>query len=100
MPAGTKFTTTVNNDSYTYVTNSDNTITPTDGVYTFSDIDIFEGTRVTFEYTVDSTNEEQRFEIPNNNVDISTLSVLVQNSISDTTSFTYTKNRPRRLVVC
>ena len=91
MPAGTKFTTTVNNDSFTYVTNSDFSITPTDGVYTFSDIDIFEGTRVTFEYTVDSTDEEQRFEIPNNNVDVSTLSVLVQNSISDTTSFTYTK---------
>ena len=70
MPAGTKFTTTVNDNSYTYVTNSDNTITPTDGVYTFSNLDIFEGTRVTFEYTVDSTNEEQRFVIPNNNVDI------------------------------
>ena len=27
MPAGTKFTTTVDNDTYTYVTNSDNTIT-------------------------------------------------------------------------
>ena len=91
MPAGTKFTTTVDNDSYTYVTNSDNTITPTDGVYTFSNIDIYEGTRVTFEYTVDSTNEEQRFVIPNNNVDITTLGVLVQNSISDTTSFTYAK---------
>ena len=91
MPAGTKFTTTVDNDSYTYVTNSDTTITPTDGVYTFSNIDIYEGTRVTFEYTVDSTNEEQRFIIPNNNVDITTLGVLVQNSISDTTSFTYAK---------
>ena len=91
MPAGTKFTTTVDNNSYTYVTNSDNTITPTDGVYTFSNIDIYEGTRVTFEYTVDSTNEEQRFVIPNNNVDITTLGVLVQNSISDTTSFTYAK---------
>mgnify|MGYP001174789367 CR=1 FL=1 len=91
MPAGTKFTTTVNDNSYTYVTNSDNTITPTDGVYTFSNLDIFEGTRVTFEYTVDSTNEEQRFVIPNNNVDITTLGVLVQNSISDTTSFTYAK---------
>ena len=91
MPAGTKFTTTVDNDSYTYVTNSDTTITPTDGVYTFSNIDIYEGTRVTFEYTVDSTNEEQRFVIPNNNVDITTLGVLVQNSISDTTSFTYAK---------
>ena len=91
MPAGTKFTTTVDNDTYTYVTNSDNTITPTDGVYTFSNVNIYEGTRVTFEYTVDSTNEEQRFIIPNNNVDITTLGVLIQNSVSDATSFTYAK---------
>ena len=91
MPAGTKFTTTVDNDTYTYVTNSDNTITPTDGVYTFSNVNIYEGTRVTFEYTVDSTNEEQRFIIPNNNVDITTLGVLIQNSVSDATIFTYAK---------
>jgi len=91
MPAGTKFTSTLDGDSYTYVTNSDLSITPTDGVYTFSNVNIYEGTRVTFEYTIDSTNEEQRYVIPNNNVDITTLSVLVQNSVSDTTSFTYSK---------
>ncbi len=91
MPAGTKFTSTLDGDSYTYVTNSDLSITPTDGVYTFSNVNIYEGTRVTFEYTIDSTNEEQRYIIPNNNVDITTLGILVQNSISDTTSFTYTK---------
>ena len=91
MPAGTKFTSTLDGDSYTYVTNSDLSITPTDGVYTFSNVNIYEGTRVTFEYTISSTNEEQRYVVPNNNVDITTLSVLVQNSVSDTSSFTYTK---------
>ena len=92
MPAGTKFTTTLDSSEYTYVTNSDKTITPTDGVYKFSNLDIFEGTRVTFQYTIDSSNEEQRYMIPNANVDIETLTVLVQNSISDVTSFAYTKS--------
>ena len=45
MPAGTKFTSTLDGDSYTYVTNSDLSITPTDGVYTFSNVNIYEGTR-------------------------------------------------------
>ena len=40
MPAGTKFTTTVGDTQYTYVTNSDKVITPQDGVYTFSNCKI------------------------------------------------------------
>ena len=92
MPAGTKFTTTVGDTQYTYVTNSDKTITPQDGVYTFSNVKIYEGTRVTFQYTADSSNEDQRFVIPNANADLTTLKVDVQNSASDTRSFTYTKS--------
>ena len=91
MPAGTKFTTTVGDTQYTYVTNSDKTITPQDGVYTFSNCKIFEGTRVTFQYTADSSNEDQRFIVPNSNADMTTLKVEVQNSSSDTRTFTYSK---------
>ena len=83
MPAGTAFTTTVDGTAYNYITNSDITITPTDSVYSFSNTTIYEGTRVTFEYTVDSTNEEQRYIVNNANADLTTLSVLVQNSTSD-----------------
>ena len=91
MPAGTKFTTTVGDTQYTYVTNADKTITPQDGVYTFSNVKIYEGTRITFQYTADSNNEDQKFIVPNANADITTLKVDVQNSSSDTTQFTYTK---------
>ena len=91
MPAGTKFTTTVGDTQYTYVTNSDKVITPQDGVYTFSNVKIYEGTRITFQYTADSNNEDQKFIVPNSNADITTLKVDVQNSSSDTTQFTYTK---------
>ena len=91
MPAGTAFSTSVDGTAFNYVTNSDQTITPLDGVYAFSNFKIYEGTRVTFEYTTDSTNEEQRYIVNNSNADLTTLTVLVQNSSSDTTSFTYKK---------
>ena len=51
---GTVFTTTVDNTSYQYVTNSDITITPVNGVYKFSSVPVYEGSLVTFKYTVDN----------------------------------------------
>ena len=89
MPKGTVFTTTVDNTSYQYVTNSDVTITPSNGVYKFSSLPIYEGSLVTFKYTVDSTDVDQKFTIPSANADTSTLLVKVQNSSTDTTTNTY-----------
>ena len=53
MDKGTVFTTKVNNIDYQYVTNEDITITPVNGVYQFNNVKIYEGTLVTFKYTVD-----------------------------------------------
>ena len=89
MSKGTIFTTSVNDVTYQYVTNSDVTITPIAGVYKFSSLPIYEGSLVTFKYTVDSTDVDQKFIIPSANADTSTLSVKVQNSSSDTTTNTY-----------
>ena len=58
----------------------------TNGVYKFSNVTLYEGTLVNFKYTVDSTDVDQRFIIPNVNADTTTLKVTVQNSISDTTT--------------
>lgn len=91
MNAGTQFTTTVDGVNYNFVTTSSNTITPVDGVYTFSNLNIYEGTYVTYQYTVDTTDVDQRFLIQSANADTSTLTVQVQNSASDTTINTYTK---------
>ena len=65
-------------------------ITPADGVFTFSNVSIYEGTLVTFKYTVDSTDVDQKFTIPSANADTSTLKVTVQNSADDTTLTNYT----------
>ena len=90
MAKGTIFTTTVENISYQYVTNSDYTITPASGVYKFSSVPIYEGSLVTFKYTVDITDVDQKFIIPSPSADTSTLLVKVQNSSTDTTTATYT----------
>ena len=90
MARGTAFTTTIDGVSYQYVTNKAVSITPTDGVYTFSNVDVYEGTLVSNKYTVDTTDANQRFLIKNINADTSTLKVTVQTSASDSTTETYT----------
>ena len=89
MSKGSVFTSTVENVSYQYITNSDVTITPSSGVYKFSNVPIYEGSLVTFKYTADITDVDQKFVIPSENADTSTLLVKVQNSSSDTTTNTY-----------
>ena len=90
MAKGTAFTSKVDDINYQFVTNEDIIMTPQDGVYKFSNVNIYEGTLVTYRYTVDSTDVDQKFIIPNVNADTSTLKVTIQNSNSDTTQTTYT----------
>jgi len=90
MARGTKFSTTVDGTSYNFVNNADLTITPVDGVYKFSNVDIFEGTYLNFKYTVNTSDIDQRFIIPNDNVDTTTLTIKIQESSSDSTTNTYT----------
>ena len=90
MSRGTKFTTTVDGTNYSFVNNADVSISPVDGVYKFSNLDIYEGTYLNYKYTVNTSDIEQRFIIPNDNVDTTTLTVKVQESASDSTTNTYT----------
>tara|TARA_R110000744_G_scaffold192115_5_gene311268 strand:- start:1228 stop:3105 length:1878 start_codon:yes stop_codon:yes gene_type:complete len=92
MVAGTIFTTSINGTSYQFVTISDHTATSDTGIFVFSDVSIYEGTRIDYTYTVNTSNLEQRFVIPSNSADTSTLVVTVQASASDVTSETYTLN--------
>jgi hypothetical protein len=89
MSRGTKFTTTVDETNYSFVNNADVSISPSDGVYQFSDLDIYEGTYLNYKYTANTSDTDQRFIIPNNNVDTTTLTVKVQESSSDSTTNTY-----------
>ena len=89
MDKGTVFTTSVDGISYQFVTNQSHTVQPSSGVYRFSNINVYEGTLVTFKYTVDTTDADQRFLIPSANADTSTLKVSVQNSSADLTTNVY-----------
>ena len=90
MSRGTKFTTTVDGQSYSFVNNADVTITPVDGVFKFSNLTITEGSYLNYKYTVNTSDLDQRFIIPNDNVDTTSLTVKVQESSSDSTTNTYT----------
>jgi len=91
MAKGTTFTTSISGTTYQFVTNASHTMTPLNGVYKFHSIPIYEGTLVTFKYTVDTSDPDQKFIIPSINADTSTLKVQIQNSVSDTTTNTWTK---------
>src|SRR6056300_813107 len=90
MDKGTVFTTAISGQSYQFVTNQSYTIQPNAGVYQFDNVNVYEGTLVTFKYTVDTNDVDQKFIIPAANADTSTLKVTIQNSISDTTTATHT----------
>ena len=90
MLKGTSFTSVVNNVNYQFVTNQEIIMSPQNGVYKFSGVDLYEGTLVTYRYTADSTDVDQKFIIPTVNADTDTLKITIQNSITDTTQNTYT----------
>ena len=89
MNKGTVFTTLVDNTTYQFINNEDISISPQDGVYKFSNVNLYEGTLVTHRFTVDSTDVDQKFVIPNVNADTSTLKVTIQNSNTDSTQTNY-----------
>ena len=90
MSRGTKFTTTVDGQSYSFVNNADVSIPPASGVYKFSNLVIYEGSYLNYKYTANTSDIDQRFIIPNDSVDTTTLTVKVQESSSDSTTRTYT----------
>jgi len=90
ITAGTKFSTTVNGTTYNFVSKSDVSTTSVDGVLKFSNLEIFEGTYVTNKYIASPSDVDQKFTIPSNRVDTSTLTVKVQDSATDTDTDTYT----------
>jgi hypothetical protein len=91
MPAGTIFNSSVNGTDYQFVTADAVTSSNTGSSIPFLSVNIYEGTFVTTRYSVDSSDADQRFLVPNRRADTSTLKVVVQNSSSDSTTTTFTQ---------
>ena len=87
----TQFTSTVNGTSYVFCTADSTTVTPVNGVYTASGVTLTQGIPLTFRYTANTANTEQKFLLPNANTDMDTLTVTIQESASDTNTSVYTK---------
>ena len=80
LPRGTKLTATVLGETYQYVVLNSQTAVVADNapIFTFSNVDIAEGTYKTLLYRVDNDIESQKFQITDEDVDMSTLRVRVQ----------------------
>jgi hypothetical protein len=85
----TPFTTSIDGASYTFVNLNPVTINPVNGVYTFTDIEVVEGAPLQYVFSVYNPGPAEKYVIQNLNIDTSTMQVIVQNSLTDTTSTTY-----------
>ena len=87
----TQFSSTVNGTSYTFCTSDSTTVTPVNGAYVATGVELTQGIPLTFRYTANTSNTEQKFLLPNANTDMDTLTVTIQESASDTNTSVYTK---------
>ena len=84
---GTKFSASHESNSFTFSTNAGFTINPNaNGDYFANNVDIFEGEIVTELFTVNTSNNAQRFVLSNEEIDTSSLSVKIVESSSDTSN--------------
>lgn len=90
MDRYTQFNTSINGSNYTFVNTDSITIQPTSGVYRFSNVKLREGKPYSFSYNVGDNSSNIKYEIPNDNVDTSTLRITVQNSSTDSTTTVFT----------
>lgn len=89
---GQKFTASINNQSYVFNVNEIQTATlNNENKFVFTDVELIEGNRISNSFAITPDLLSGPLIIPNDNVDTSTITVSVQESISDLTPTTYTK---------
>lgn len=91
LPRYTAFSSTVGETGFTFYNTEPITIVPISGVYSYSDIQIYEGTYVVNRFDVGAdAGPAVKYEIPNADIDTTTLRVTVQSTAISTVSQTYT----------
>ncbi len=65
------------------------TVPVVDGIGLFENIEIYEGTFITQEIQVDSVNQEERYILENENIDINTIRVFIRENLLSNTSVKY-----------
>ena len=87
---GTKLSTTVDGETFQFVTLSTQTATITNDAYTYNNVEIAEGSFNSIKYRIDNDITNQKFQIPHTNVDTSTLRTRVQANEESTSFDIYT----------
>ena len=82
----TPFVTSIDGSSYVFLTNEAKTVDRIDNTYTFTNVNVIEGTLLSYTYVVSDTTSDAKYEIPSTNVDTTTIKVTVQTSASDSTT--------------
>lgn len=91
LPRGAVFTSVIDEQTYSFVTLNSYTAEYDGAAYIFEDVLVYQGTIRTAVYTVDENVDFQKFIIPDNNADITTLRVRVKDSITSSIANTYTR---------
>jgi len=81
---------TFGSTSYSFIIPSDITVPVVNGIALFEGVEIYEGTFLTENFTVDSNNPNQKFILGNANIDTSLIRVNVRNTQSSTISRQFT----------
>jgi hypothetical protein len=85
----TPFSTQINDTVYTFVNLENVTIQPNVGRYLFNNVEVTEGIPLQYTYSVDVPGPAEKYVIPNENIDTTTLEIIIQNSLTDTTQTFY-----------
>ena len=68
--------------NFSFAIKDDITVPVVNGIALFDNIDVYEGSLVTANFTVNSNNPNQKYILENSNIDTSTISVIVRNTES------------------
>jgi len=80
----------VDGRNYPFVAQFSNTVSKTNGSFTFSNTNLIQGVVNTLQFLMDdNTNPKRRFNIPSANVDTSTINIIVQESTTNTSASQY-----------
>ncbi len=79
------------NTSYIFSIPEDITVPVTNNIAFFNNIDVYEGLLLSQNYTVNTSQYNQRFILPNGGIDTSTLKVIVKANEESSTKVTYTQ---------
>ena len=92
IPKKTKFFTSLNGVNYTFVTENSYTTINESGsnIITVPNVSLKEGEPLTYTFTANTSDDSQRFILPNLGIDSQTIEVQIQESVTDTRRSLYT----------